>query len=466
MIVFKIIRLFFRRVAAHVLVFLILASLCHAGPYRDSAHGDTDEGVHRLVPGVSSPGPYITGNCAHCHEQHASMGGQEPVPQNSGPSPFALFAPPFDSGRRFAPYQAEDVFCFYCHSGASSLQRSASLMENYDYSRNFGGLTGGPNNIIEAFNQPLAGLSASYHNLYDIWNHSQRFNFFKASSTPCSACHNAHRARQNREHPQNPDFTAISLPTDHESLWGDDAAETMATYNGEYEHPLYAGPSGGREPAGVGAALADGSQVPDYNRFCLDCHAEQVYSSTLSRQIPRIDWSTTGGDTYSAGDKHGRNTYTTEILVQAPYDSAMGINRGFVLSCLDCHEPHGAPNAYLIRRGANGSALMGQVTGNAADNSMGHLCRQCHKDDYAQAGGGDSQLKNRWYHVHHESQEAPYTARRCATCHPMGGGMGTQPPIGCGYCHGHGMTIDATTPGTLPSGQTIPAPNGGTRKAF
>jgi len=121
MIVFKIDRHFLRRVAAQALALLFLASAGYAGPYRESAHGDGDEGVHRLVPGVSSPGPYITGNCAHCHEQHASMGGQEPVPQNGGPSPFALFAPPFDSARRFAPYQMEDVFCFYCHSGASSM---------------------------------------------------------------------------------------------------------------------------------------------------------------------------------------------------------------------------------------------------------------------------------------------------------------------------------------------------------
>ena len=57
-----------------------------AGPYAQSAHGDAVVGVRRAVSGLSSPGPYVTGNCAHCHEQHASIGGSEPQPGNSGPS--------------------------------------------------------------------------------------------------------------------------------------------------------------------------------------------------------------------------------------------------------------------------------------------------------------------------------------------------------------------------------------------
>ena len=77
-----------------------------AGPYAQSAHGDTQAGVAREE--LVTPGPYVIGNCGHCHEQHASMGGSEPQPQDGGPSPFALFSPGFVTTVQVKPYQQSD----------------------------------------------------------------------------------------------------------------------------------------------------------------------------------------------------------------------------------------------------------------------------------------------------------------------------------------------------------------------
>jgi mono/diheme cytochrome c family protein len=50
-------------------------ALAYAGPYLDSAHGNSAHGVKR-----TSTLQYATGNCAHCHEQHAMIAGSQPEP--------------------------------------------------------------------------------------------------------------------------------------------------------------------------------------------------------------------------------------------------------------------------------------------------------------------------------------------------------------------------------------------------
>lgn len=431
---------------------------CHAsaaGSYSESAHGDKQSGVKRLDSATR-----VTGSCAHCHDRQA-------VPYGSNLERQSLFAPTFNRNQKTGPYRQEDLFCFSCHTTAGSLQAAGAVTGNYDYSRNFGGLTsGGPESILDAFNQPTGGMDASYHNLYDIWKYAQKFSSFGISSSPCSICHNSHRAKRNRAHVTDPGFTAISLPADRESLWGDQADETMARYAGRYQPPLAARATGGYEPGGVTAAFADGSQIPDYNSFCLSCHNEPVYSTSLQRQTVRIDWSSQGGDAPFAGDKHGMNAFTQTLHAVAPYNDPNHKAADYLLACSDCHEPHGSSNAHLIRRGVNGSTLGGAVNANASSTTMGYLCRQCHADDYAVSGAVDSHLINSWEVIHHSATDRPYPpgdSSKCATCHETGG---SPQPIGCGFCHGHGRYVDAAHPGVLPNGKQISAPEGGGRKTF
>ena len=450
------------RLLTFLLFFSLLTvapGLVMAGPYSDSAHGSKISGVKRLV--TSPQQAPVTGSCAHCHDRKAAQ-----VSSLADGSP--LFAPNFNNNRLVGPYLQDDLFCFQCHSSGNSLQQQSSAMGNYDYSRNFGGLpSGGPGSIMDAFNQPGGGVDASYHNLYNIWKYAQKFSRFKQSSSPCSACHNPHRAKNFNKHLSDPAYSSISLPTDPEALWGDQPQETMAQYSGNYQPPLFAGAVGGYEPGGVARAFGDGEQTPDYIRFCLSCHDEPIYSTRYSRNIQRIDWFSLGEDSVLAGDKHGMNSYTQELLMRQPYADYMQQATGYVLSCLDCHEPHGAPNAFLIRRGVNGGPLAGTVSGVASSNSFGYLCRQCHQDDYLAGNSVDSSLVNRWETVHHLVSDRPYVQKMCSTCQVSSGVGGmNQAPIGCFYCHGHGQYVDVSHPGTLPNGRTIPAPEGGVRKTF
>ena len=54
-----------------VTLLLALSCLATAGPYTDSAHGNTTTGVDRSSIDARYS-TFIKGNCSHCHEQHSS----------------------------------------------------------------------------------------------------------------------------------------------------------------------------------------------------------------------------------------------------------------------------------------------------------------------------------------------------------------------------------------------------------
>lgn len=428
-------------------IFLILVFICNGvtGFYKESAHGNNTSGVKRDVAQLQD---YAQGNCAHCHEMHASIKGNEPQP--TGVGAFALFANNFNTAKTTGPYSQSDNFCFYCH-GPSSLQLGG--ITNYDYSQTFGGAPLNVTTIMNAFNQ------ASYHNLYDIWNFSKsKFSFFTQSSNPCVACHNIHIAKKSCGKPGgsfDPTQSAISKPTDHGNLWGDNDTERMDDYTTNYQPPFYYNstylePDGGSADKAIQAA-----KTPDYVTFCTDCHntSNQVPSQILGNiSIPprssgyliSIDWN---------NEKHGKGAADNATSLKDPYTNILD-NK--VLSCLDCHEPHGAPNAVLIRREVNG-ALLGYnipLSGAIATNNnycppnpnyignkmLGYLCRQCHKDDYA---FNSNYSQNRWCIIHHNNSNCgsfynfpgvdvpyPYTSM-CGNCHQ------NKEEITCSCCHYH-----------------------------
>lgn len=401
---------------------VLVDSIGWAGGYEDSVHADPSNGVYREDLGNLG---YARGNCAHCHEMHSSLTGLEPSPASGSPSPFSLFAPNYSASPAH-PYSEADNFCFYCHNDTGSAQQ----VTNEDFSKVFGCSTA-PNgvlSILDAFNQ------RSYHNLSDIrqfiLTNNLDFPWYYEDSNPCDACHNPHLVRRNLQYPADPAKSVLSKPSDHFNLLGVSSLERMSRY--PYTAPYCSGTS--REPAGQGQG--DGSDMPDYVGYCTACHnlAYTISSSNPdlgARNLYQIDWS-------SSGDKHGARNADNGVDIEAPYSST----GGYVLSCMDCHEPHGAPNLALIRRRVNGGDLYGEIT--AFDtNAWGYLCTRCHKDD-ADAGIGDHY---KWKYIHHESPDAPYpNPKQCCQCHGSdggmggGGGMGGKPPINCNNCHFHGGT--------------------------
>ena len=95
-------------------------------------------------------------------------------------------------------------------------------MDNYDFSETMGGAVSATNNILDTFRQ-ADGFSGSNHNLRGIQAYaSQKFDWFGENSDPCVACHNPHRAKRSKMHLNSAEYSSISLPSEHEELWGDD----------------------------------------------------------------------------------------------------------------------------------------------------------------------------------------------------------------------------------------------------
>ncbi len=134
--------------AGILLLWLLYPEKASSGHYLDSAHGNYTPspgyGVFRTSLSIP-PNDYGRGNCTHCHEQHASIGGTEPAPSGGNPSKYELFKALFTS-------QAAG-FCYGCHDDpGSSTQFQISMPFQYNYSRISGGDTNTcPNDIKEAF---------------------------------------------------------------------------------------------------------------------------------------------------------------------------------------------------------------------------------------------------------------------------------------------------------------------------
>lgn len=373
---------------------LMLHSLpAAAGSYADSAHGNTTYGVEQTALPT-----YVQGNCGHCHEQHTAAADG-----------FLLLADSF-SGVMTNPYSESDSVCFYCHRTVGSIQTGGII--NNNYSTTFGGATATTTSIMAAFNLD------SYHNLYDVSRYitgasgTKLFSSFPMGSNPCSGCHNVHMAKANKRFPGDPAYTALSKPSEHENLWGDDTpTERMSSYGTDYQPPNYA--TGNLEPDGLSSVPSiQAAKTPDYNAFCTDCHnsINIIYSTTLGRNLRTIDWD---------NEKHGKGNADDSLSVDSPFTAGSG-SLGYILACTDCHEPHGSSNVFLIRKDVNGAALSGNITA-AASADWRYLCARCHDDSNET--------------IHHFSADSPYIRAQCSKCHYAY-------PMRCSDCHFHGSWVN------------------------
>jgi hypothetical protein len=310
---------------------------------------------------------YARGNCAHCHEQHSSMEGSEPVPVDGAPSNYLLYT---DTN----PNDQTLNFCFSCHTSVGSLQTGG--VTNYNYSTTFGGQSiasaNTTNSIYDAFN-PSNG---SAHDLSAISTELQNTFSYSAAANPCGGCHNPHIARKNNNTgaSYDPVKAAISRPYNRNSLWGDEDSERMLAHvasitGGAYRAPFYVGANPANtftlhEPNGVNGNISSpvvqGSSTPDYSTFCLDCHTAGTATTTP------IPWFSTDAG-FANIAQHGQavaNGNSNDGNRIAPYtvDGSSGtgedLSINFVLSCLDCHEPHGSKQVngeYLLRTTVNGT---------------------------------------------------------------------------------------------------------------
>jgi predicted CXXCH cytochrome family protein len=424
-----------------------------------NAHSNSSYGVSRK----NLPYTYSKGECVHCHDVSQSGHGEL-----------------FDTSVEF---------CLQCHDSDSETTCATTPIVNRSYSYRAGNYsTDTLDSIKKAFtsfsshnlseiidNQDDMGEDTTFKSLMASWGYTP-------SSNPCAACHNPHKVQGD---PVNAPNSAKSSGTrgypivrpsqhnvDYNDLWGDETDEKLNNYTTKYQAPYRKGSTSAYEPDG--SSTTNGSNLTDFNTFCTDCHntTNTIYSTTLGRELRQIDWD---NEIHGKGDPNDGSTGYAKLCGDAPYPNGFfgdppTLANKKVLSCLDCHEPHGSPNVTLIRTEVNGNTLsaitsisqIGCGMGYGAtnyDTSMGNLCNRCHNDDYQI---DSTCYSGRWYKVHHSDMgdtgcntDNPYKAMSCSSCHPtapahhMDGcrtdeGQGDSnylSPIGCICCHYHGSAV-------------------------
>ena len=163
-------------------------------------------------------------------------------------------------------------------------------------------------------------------------------------------------------------------------------SEYATSNDATYQAPYYGDTTGTKfEPSG-NASPSDGSDLPDYVTFCLDCHEVEQYDPDLDRTVKAIDWS-------AAGDRHGLhrandctpvNPDVYEGTLKPPYVDTP--NSNYVLSCLDCHEPHGSKKRpHLIRRMINGQEVSADSPYCSTQADWNEICEKCHNINHGYA---------------------------------------------------------------------------------
>lgn len=380
-----------------------LASLCcgvttsGAGTYTSSAHGQSIERTVMLTKG------YATGNCAHCHEQHASVEGSEPAPVGGAPSTFLTFA-------------NEENLCYGCHGsgGAGAATDDIEADSTKAYSHNLAGYDG-----KHLPNETQASISAAKH-------------------VECPDCHNPHQVGTGNH---TAGSNAIPTPSPLNGATG--VVPTFSGFN--WTSPV------------TYSALQ--TATLEY-QICFKCHSGAVGNPTAwSGTSGSTSWMDVGLE-FSSGNKSGHPIVTGLNNYPNSYSGANGrnanqINKGLTAAqltapwnvnigtqtmyCSDCHAsnsgvagPHGSAYKWLLsgtnkawpyltaaNNGSNSQEayaagplsfrrLGDTTTSLGTDNGL--FCSNCHPDP---AGSNK---------VHINGNHRPRA--RCADCHlrvPHGG---------------------------------------------
>lgn len=386
--------------------------------HTDSAHGHDTDGVNRwdVVPDPDHPDAYKIGACEHCHDTfNDSICGENDL---------MLFKTAY--------------FCVQCHQyPEDNVSHQVDMPYQGCYSYKFGGDTTitCPSSIKAAFlfinqvgtGQPVSNCGSnkgSAHYLPDIGDFLQnRWGFGDTSDdiNLCEGCHNPHKAQRHDYPSDSTGGSPISLPSTHDGNWdvyGAKTTERMDSYAGTqvYLAPYYYNKWGQGKYEPDGGSQQYGANMPDYVTFCTECHndSNDIYSTQLGRYLHKFDWDTEKHGRAAASDGGGYTDFWYPY-----YDNQSG---NYVLSCTDCHEPHGSPNPFLIRQRVNDrTASIPGGKGEWAD-----LCENCHMHRSHSQDPPD-------YGPHYKILQQGY----CSECHNMHQGI-YEP---CNKCHYHGGTF-------------------------
>ena len=290
-----------------------------SGDYIASGHGNPTTGVTRL------PG-YSRGNCAHCHEQHASVGGSEPSPVVDGPADFLLFT-----------VQTGVAFCTECHD--SNGPASSDIGSAYNGSVGHGN-TGGINTPIACVDCHDPHFAGPVHTMPDDGNDATK-GAIKGSSGVSAAWSTPPAPAPGQETLSAPTYS-VKDPIDYEYQL---CLKCHSNYQGAGWPPIRTLDS---------VQLTD--QGKEFNPFNFSSHP------------------VTGTGTWK--NAFLRANHTT--VMTGGWQNPSSLDKR--MHCSDCHGgdgvlepkgPHGSNARYMLK-------AIGAETDPADENSYDNLCRLCH----------------------------------------------------------------------------------------
>ncbi len=360
---------------------------CTAGTYTVSAHGSATDGVSRsdLNTRTSATGgqDYNVGNCAHCHEQHASVGGSEPSP-TGGPDNYLGMDP-------------EQDFCLECHgNGGNDSSASAGAPDDIktDIDK-----TGGRHNVY---------LSDTAHRAHETITDIKDDKHIE-----CTDCHNPHAAGTTLHHTH--DGTQILDPITSVTTHTNAIATTSPLYKATGIEANYTGidSNWGNDNIDYGDPYSAMQTATKEYQICFKCHTKANISveSWGDPADPAMAWTDVGMEfnPYNksfhpvvsglSGGVSGSSALNPAQLI-APWNVDVGTQ---TMYCTDCHEsdsglagPHGSAVKWMLAgtnkawpycdKGKNGRQETGtyRTLGDMdldINTSQGTFCRNCHPND-------------------------------------------------------------------------------------
>jgi len=350
-----------------------------AGLYADSAHGQKVD--RSSIDNRFSDPPYAVGNCAHCHEQHASLGGVEPDPQGGLPSKYLLFAS-----------MTSHAFCNECHDSDGPAEDDVAILSSH---------ASGHKNP-----SPITGMIVR-----------------------CVDCHDVHIA-QSVKHIEADDgntasavlrkvggvdvtnWTDIGKPA---SLPGENL---MTTVNYTEIKP------------------EDGDEITKEYQLCLKCHSSYAYTDA---QLAGFGWSDQAKDfnhwNVSFHPVTGRlnqqwnNTFIRTnpgdaMVAGSGWDELSNVNKR--MYCSDCHsDPLDTSRVTPGPKGPHGSNATYLLRGVGSGGTVNDLCLLCHNFNPTGSQAGKA---------HTGSPKHITFALGCLGCH--GGYLSTNSESRRGSIHG------------------------------
>ncbi len=310
-----------------------------------------------------------------------------------------------------------EELCFVCHNG--------KLVLNYNFSED-PMLPGIQQQFQLRSRHPVRDTDKSqfYDPLFP--NDPTKSDPVWARKIQCTTCHNPAVVTGKTRDGGYP----LTLPTDDTMPWMQkiiDGWPTLDTPPWPHDTPprplIYAQPyknDPNVDVLGDEILEVDSNEMPDYTTFCQTCHRQVSGRYGTSNNYSRLRYDPIrfikgdgGGTIATHGLARGRESSTDILRLKEPFYSLRSDPQGNVvnnlyLACIDCHEPHGSYNVFLIRTKVNGST--GVVVD--ADGRFYSLCSKCHY------------IENPWTGGYPHGGPGDMNERTCIECHHHSAGGG------------------------------------------